>query len=448
MGASIPSPDAASPAATKAHASVKRRVLISSFVGSLVEWYDFLLYGTASALVFNVLFFPEISPAAGTVASFGTLAVGYGARPLGGLLFGHFGDRLGRKRMLVASILLMGAASILIGLLPTYAQIGIWAPILLVVLRLLQGFAVGGEWGGAVLMTLEHSGRARRGLWSSVAQMGAPAGLLLSTFVFSLISALPESDFLSWGWRVPFLATVVLIGIGLWIRLGVEESPVFQAEIEQRSPGRARLPILELLRTQPRNVVLAALIAFGPFAANSILITFLIAYSTQVGYERSTALDGLMIASAMSLVCLPLFAALSDRVGRRPVYITGALLLGANSFLLFALVNTGSTPLFLVGYALALGVHALMYGPMGAFLAELFGTGTRYTGASLGYQVASVLGGGLAPLIAGSLLAAGGGAPHSLYVSVFMAGTCLVTAVAAYLTRETYRSDLTEVTAP
>jgi MFS transporter, MHS family, shikimate and dehydroshikimate transport protein len=420
-----------------------RRVLISSFIGSVVEWYDFLLYGTASALVFNVLFFPSLSPAAGTIAAFATLAVGYLARPLGGVVFGHFGDRLGRKQMLVISILVMGVATVGIGLLPTYGQIGIWAPILLVTLRMLQGFAVGGEWGGAVLMTLEHADVRRRGLWSSVAQIGAPAGLLLSTLVFSLFAALPEEQFRSWGWRVPFLVTVVLIGIGLWIRLGVAESPVFTEAVRKRGTT-ARMPALELLRRQPKDLLLAALIGIGPFAANSVLITFLVSYATAAGYPRSTALTGLMIASVTSMICVPLAAALSDRIGRRPVYITGAVLLGLNSFLLFALVNSGSTGLFLVGFALAMGLHGLMYGPMGAFLAELFEANRRYTGASLGYQIASVAGGGLAPFAATSLLAAAGGAPHSLYVSLFMCGACLITAVAAYLARETHRGDLAD----
>ncbi|QYN36962.1 MHS family MFS transporter [Pseudonocardia sp. DSM 110487] len=419
-----------------------RRVLISSFIGSVVEWYDFLLYGTASALVFNVLFFPELSSAAGTIAAFGTLAVGYLARPLGGIVFGHFGDRIGRKRMLVASILLMGLSTLGIGLLPTFDQIGIWAPILLIALRLVQGFAVGGEWGGAVLMTLEHAGAGRRGLWSSVAQIGSPAGLLLSTAAFSLVAALPEEQFLSWGWRLPFIATVVLIGVGLFIRLGVAESPVFE-QAEARTADRPKAPILTLMREQPKDALLATLIGFGPFAANSVLISFVVSYAAQVGFSRAEALNGLIVGSVASMIGVPLFAALSDRIGRRPVYLTGALLLGLNAFLLFPLVNTGSPGLLLLAFALGMGTHAIMFGPMGALLSELFGTRTRYTGASVGYQVASVIGGGLAPLIAGSLLAAAGGAPNAIYISVFMAATCAVTAVAAWLARETYRSDLT-----
>jgi len=422
-----------------------RRVLVSSFVGSVVEWYDFLLYGTASALVFPHLFFPSLDTATATLASFGTLAVGYVARPVGGVVFGHFGDRIGRKSMLVMSMVLMGAATVVIGLLPTYQQIGIWAPVLLIMLRLVQGFAVGGEWGGAVLMTLEHARASRRGLWSSVAQMGAPAGLLLSSVVFAMFAALPPERFLAWGWRVPFLLTVVLIGVGLWIRLQVQESPVFRAAAKEaaETTGRERrLPLVDVLRRQPREVAIATLIALGPFAANSVLISFLISYASQVGYSHGTAINGLTVASAASFVALPLFAALSDKIGRKPVYVTGALLLAANSFLLFHLVNTGSTALFILGFVIALVVHAMMYGPMGAFISELFGTRHRYTGASLGYQLASTFGGGLAPLAAAGLLEAAGGAPHTILVAVMMAGCCVITALAALVAGETARTDL------
>jgi MHS family shikimate/dehydroshikimate transporter-like MFS transporter len=271
-----------------------------------------------------------------------------------------------------------------------------------------------------VLMTLEHAGAGRRGLWSSVAQIGSPAGLLLSTAAFSLVAALPEEQFLSWGWRLPFIATVVLIGVGVFIRLGVAESPVFEqteARTVARTADRPKAPILTLMREQPK-----------------------------VGFSRAEALNGLIVGSVASMIGVPLFAALSDRIGRRPVYLAGALLLGLNAFLLFPLVNTGSPGLLLLAFALGMGTHAIMFGPMGALLSELFGTRTRYTGASVGYQVASVIGGGLAPLIAGSLLAAAGGAPNAIYISVFMAATCAVTAVAAWLARETYRSDLTAET--
>nr|GLK39057.1 MFS transporter [Rhodococcus wratislaviensis] len=419
--------------------------MVSSYIGSVVEWYDFMLYGTAAALVFNKLFFTDLDPAVGTIAAFGTMAVGYLARPLGGIVFGHFGDRLGRKKMLVTSILLMGFATVLIGALPTYGQIGIWAPILLVVLRLVQGVAVGGEWGGAVLMTLEHAKVNRRGLWSSVAQMGTPSGLLLSTFVFSLFVALPEEQFLTWGWRVPFLATAVLIGLGLWMRLGVEESPVFkQAQAAAAADPRkdeTKLPIVELLRRNPRQMVLASMIGFGPFFANAILIHFVVSYSVQIGYAKSTTLQGLMIGSAASMIFLPLFAAISDRIGRRPVYIAGAVLLAANSFLLFHMVNAQSAGLLILGYVLSMSIHAMMYGPMGAFMAELFGPRTRYTGASVGYQVSSIAG-GFGPMIGGVLLEANGGAPHTLYISLFMSAMLGLTVLAVALVKETNKTDL------
>lgn len=422
-----------------------RRVLMSSYIGSVVEWYDFMLYGTAAALVFNKLFFTELEPGVGTIAAFGTMAVGYIARPLGGIVFGHYGDKLGRKKTLVASILMMGFATVFIGFLPTYAQIGIWAPILLVLLRLLQGIAVGGEWGGAVLMTLEHAKTSRRGLWSSVAQMGTPSGLLLSTFVFSLFANLPEEQFLEWGWRVPFLLTFVMILLGLWMRLGVEESPVFQkaqitADAEARE-AKPKFPLVELLRRNPRQVVLASLIGFGPFFANSILITFVVSYSVNVGHDRTAALQGLMVGSAASIIGIPLFAALSDRFGRRPIYITGAILLATNSFLLFPMVNAGSSALLLLAFALSMGLHAMMYGPMGAFMAELFGPRTRYTGVSLGYQVASIAG-GFGPLIAGVLLEAAGGAPHTLYLSLFMSAMLVLTVIAVFVVKETNKNDL------
>jgi MFS transporter, MHS family, shikimate and dehydroshikimate transport protein len=422
-----------------------RRVLISSFVGSVVEWYDYLLFGTASALVFNKIFFTNLDPAVGTIAAFASLAVGNIARPLGGIIFGHFGDRLGRKKLLIISIMMMGVATVLIGLLPTYNQVGILAPLLLVTLRLVQGAAVGGEWGGAVLMTLEHAKAKRRGLWSSMTQIGAPTGLLLSTIVFALFSTLPEDQFLSWGWRVPFLLTTVLIGIGIWMRASVEESPVFRRAQEaiQRDKDAANkegLPIVQVLR-RPRAAVLASLIGFGPYFANAILLQFVVTYAAQAGFDRTTALVGLMVGSVSSMAFVPVFAALSDKVGRRPVYLAGAVLLGANSFLLFPLVNTGSTALLLLAFGVAMALHALMYGPMAAFMAELFGARTRYTGTSIGYQVAAVAG-GFSPTIGAFLLERAGGPPHSMTISLLMAAALALTAVAAFITPETNRNDL------
>lgn len=427
-------------------AKSRRRVLLSTYIGTVVEWYDFYLYGAAAALVFNVLFFPEFSPLAGTLAAFATLGAGFVARPIGGVVWGHFGDRLGRKRMLVASVLIMGVATTLVGLLPTYAQIGVWAPILLVFLRIVQGISAGGEWGGAALMALEHASTRRRGLWSSVAQVGVGSGIVLSTLVFSLFTRMPEGAFMAWGWRIPFLIALPLVGLGLYIRLKVEESPVFE-EAKRSGEGQetsSGIPIVELLRNQWRGVVLAVLLVIGPFATSAVFITFGLSYATQVGFDSSTATSALVVAATVSVVGGLLSATVSDYLGRRPVFMFGAVLLGINSFVVFWMFNTGSTLLLFLGLSITYGTHSIMYGPLAAFLAELFATTTRYTGASVGYQVAGALGGGFAPGIAIVLLGAAGGAPNTLYVSMFMAGTCVASLIGAYLCQETYRIDLSE----
>lgn len=427
-------------------AKSRRRVLISTYIGTVVEWYDFYLYGAAAALVFGVLFFPDFSPLAGTLAAFATLGAGFLARPLGGIIWGHFGDRLGRKRMLVASVLIMGVATTLVGLLPTYAQIGVWAPILLVTLRIIQGISAGGEWGGAALMALEHASTRRRGLWSSVAQIGVGSGIVLSTLVFSLFTLMPEGAFMAWGWRIPFLLAFPLVGLGLYIRLKVEESPVFEEAKRsgESQQGTSEIPIVALLRDQWRGVVLAILLVIGPFSASAVFITFGLSYATQVGFDSTAATSALVVAATVSVIGGLLSAALSDYVGRRPVFMTGAVLLGIMSFVVFWMYNTGSTVLLFVGLGLTYGVHSIMYGPLAAFLSELFATTTRYTGASVGYQVAGALGGGFAPAIAVTLLGAAGGAPNTLYVSMFMAATCVASFIGAYLCKETYRIDLSE----
>lgn len=428
----------------------RRRVLISTYIGTVVEWYDFYLYGAAAALVFGTLFFPDFSPLAGTLAAFATLGAGFVARPLGGIIWGHFGDRLGRKRMLVASVLIMGVATTLVGLLPTYAQIGIWAPILLVFFRIVQGISAGGEWGGAALMALEHASTRRRGLWSSVAQVGVGSGIVLSTLVFSLFTRMPEGAFMAWGWRIPFLLALPLVALGLYIRLKVEESPVFEAARSsgETTQGSAGIPIVELLRNQWRGVILAILLVIGPFAASAVFITFGLNYATQVGFDSTAATSALVVAAIVSVFGGLLSAMVSDYVGRRPVFMTGAVLLGIMSFVVFWMYNTGSTLLLFLGLSITYGTHSIMYGPLAAFLAELFATTTRYTGASVGYQVAGALGGGFAPAIAISLLGVAGGAPNTLYVSMFMAGTCLASLIGAYLCKETYRIDLSKTYTP
>ncbi|MFF3437282.1 MFS transporter [Streptosporangium sp. NPDC002721] len=415
-----------------------RRAVASSFLGSVIEYYDFLLYATASAVVFSKIFFSSLDPLTATVASFGTFATGYLARPLGGVVFGHFGDRLGRKRMLVLTMTLMGLASFLIGVLPTYEQIGALAPVALVVLRVLQGVAIGGEWGGAVLMSAEHA-TSRRGLWASFTNAGAPFGMVLSTGALGGTAAvLGEEAFLSWGWRVPFLLSILLLAVGLFVRLRVEETPVFEA-----AGGRAaRMPLLEVLRHRPRALALGVGVGLSAFVAQGTLTTYLIAYGVRTGFSRQAVLNGLTLSSALAVVGIVAWAALSDRVGRRPVVLAGALLMAAFGFALFPMVNTGSVVVLVV--ALVLGqavIHPLMYGPLGALYAELFPTGNRYTGASLGYQVAG-LGAGLGPLLFAQLDASSGGGSTTT-ISAVIAACCLLTVVCVLALRETSGDDLT-----
>lgn len=416
------------------------KVAFASAIGTTVEWYDFFLYGTAAALVFNQQFFPNIDPLMGTLAAFASFGVGFFARPVGGIVFGHFGDRVGRKSMLVLSLMIMGIATFLIGLLPSYQQIGVWAPILLVVLRLLQGFGVGGEWGGAVLMAVEHSPEGKRGFFGSWPQVGVPAGLLLATGVFALFSALPDEQFLSWGWRVPFLLSIILVGIGLFIRLKILESPAFQ---QMQQEGReARLPIVEVLREQTKPVLVAMGLRVAENGAFYIFSVFVLTYITQqLGLPRSVALTGVLIAAAAELFTVPLFGALSDKVGRRPVYLGGALFSLAFAFPFFWLMDTGSPVLIVTAIVVSLAIgHAAMYGPQAAFFSELFTTRVRYSGASLGYQLASVFAGGLSPFIATALLAWQGGDPWA--VASYMALMALITVIAALVATETFKDKL------
>ncbi|HLY09608.1 MAG TPA: MFS transporter, partial [Planctomycetota bacterium] len=381
-----------------------RRVVLASFVGTAIEWYDFFLYNTAAALVFDKLFFPKLAPANATLAAFATYSVGFFARPLGGVVFGHFGDRLGRKSMLVITLVMMGVSTFLVGLVPTYASIGAAAPLLLVILRFIQGFGVGGEWGGAVLMAAEHSPQNKRGLSASWPQAGVPAGLLLANGVFAACNRLFGEQFLSWGWRVPFLLGIGLVGVGLFIRLRVLETPTFDKVRE--SSGVARVPILEVLRSHLRSVVLAMGARFAENVSFYLYTAWILTYITrQLGLPKDVALQGLLAASALEFLTIPAFGALSDRLGRRPVYMLGAVLTGLFAFPFFWLVDLRSVPVIWLALMLVLPVaHAAMYGPQAAFFAELFGTKVRYSGASLGYQLSSALAGGLAPIIAGGLL--------------------------------------------
>jgi metabolite-proton symporter len=417
------------------------RVVLASFIGTTIEWYDFFLYGTAAALVFNRLFFPELDESAGTMASFATYAVGFFARPAGGIVFGHFGDRMGRKSMLVTTLMLMGLATFFIGVLPTYDQIGVAAPVLLVVLRFIQGFGVGGEWGGAVLMAVEHGHRGRRGLYASWVQAGVPAGLLLATAVFKLFSRLPEEAFLRWGWRAPFLLGIALLGCGLFIRLQIFESPLFEQMRERKEQSRA--PLFEVLRRYPRNVVLAMGARFAENGAFYIFTVFVLSYATaELDMPRTLVLNSVLVASEAQFVAIPVFGILSDRIGRRPVYLAGAAALAAFAFPFFWIVDSADPVTITLAIVIGLVAHAAMYAPQAAFFSELFGTDVRYTGASIGYQLASPLSGGVAPLISMALLKWAGGRPWP--VAVYMILLSAITFLSVWLAAETHRSELGE----
>lgn len=418
-----------------------RKVVVASFIGTTIEWYDFFIYTTAAALVFPQLFFPSFEPLAGTLASFATYAVGFLARPLGGVIFGHYGDKIGRKAMLVTTLLIMGIATFVVGLLPTYETIGIWAPILLVVLRLLQGLGLGGEWGGAVLMAVEHSPDDKRGLNGSWPQMGVPAGLVLGTGAFAAISAISGEAFVTWGWRVPFLLSILLIALGLYIRLAIYESPAFSRVRE--SGTEARMPIVDVFRTYPKNVLLAVGSRIGIDVVFYIFAVYVLTYvSTNLGLPRNLGLIAISIAALIEIFTIPAFASLSDKVGRRPVLMAGAAFLGLWIFPFFWLLDTKSASLIILAVIVGLSIgHAAVYGTQASFYAELFGTRVRYSGASLGYQLAGIFGGALAPIIATALYAATGGPG---LIGVYVAVLCLLSIVCVYLADETFRRDIYE----
>jgi metabolite-proton symporter len=433
------SEQARSGGSARAPSGSPRKVIVASLIGTSLEWYDFFLYGTASALVFNKLFFPTFDPVIGTLLAFATYAVGFVARPLGGIVFGHFGDRVGRKQVLVATLLLMGVATFLIGALPTYDSIGVAAPILLVALRFIQGLGLGGEWGGAVLMSLEHGAPDRRGLNASWPQVGVPLGNLLAAGVLGLLNlVLSEQDFLAWGWRVAFFLSGALVLVGLWIRTTIAESPLF-AEVETAG-AKARMPLVEVIKRHPRGLLVAMGARVGTDVAFYTFTLYILTYiTTNLGLPRSVGLTAVLIGSACQVALIPLFGALSDRYGRRPIYAAGVVSAAIWAFVFFPLLNTKSTVIIVVATVVALVTHAAMYGPQAAFIAELFSTELRYSGASLGYQIAGVFGGGIAPIVSIALVSAFG-TPYA--VSFYVLAMAVISLIALACAPETAHIDL------
>ena len=429
----------------KADANLKpssaKQVGFASFIGTTIEWYDFFLYGTAAALIFGPVFFPNSSDAVGVIAAFATYAVGFLARPLGGIIGGHLGDSVGRKRVLVASLTTMGAATMAIGLLPSHQQVGILAPILLLVLRLFQGLAVGAEWGGAAVMSVEFAPTKRRGLYGSFTQMGVSSGMLLATGAFTVTRALMSNEaFTTWGWRIPFLASGLLVVLGLIIRLKLSEPTTF-AKLREGNQTH-KLPVVEVMRSERRAVILTTGMRISQNAVYYIFTVFALVYvKDELGAGSNAGLVAVMVASAIGLVSVPLWAHLSDKIGRRPVFLFGAVFSGLFILPFFWLIDTGQPVVVVIAIIIGMALfHDAMYAPQAAFFSEMFTTRVRFSGASLGYQIGSVLGGGFSPLIATALLALGGGDPW--LVVVYFVCLSIITAVCAYLAPETYRIDM------
>ena len=400
----------------------RRRAVLASTVGTTIEWYDFFLYGTAAALIFPKLFFPGSSAYMGVLASFATLFVGFAARPVGAAIFGHYGDRVGRKATLVITLAMMGLATFLIGMLPSHATIGIFAPVLLTLLRLVQGIAVGGEWGGSVLMSMEWGDKRRRGLMASWPQLGVPMGLLLSTGMVKWMSAVTGPGFDTWGWRIPFLFSIVLVGIGLYVRLRVMESPEFSEVKAQQTV--VKQPVWVAIRLYPREILTSALVRMSEQAPFFLFITFVLTYGTKhLDMAKGQLLNYTIIAAALGLFSVPFFGHLSDRFGRKLIYGLGVVCTGLYAFPYFGLLNTRNSGLVLLAIVVSLTVHDMQYGPQAALIAESFGTNVRYSGAGIGYQLASVIAGGPAPLIAAWILKTSG---SSIGISWYIVGCSVI----------------------
>jgi MHS family shikimate/dehydroshikimate transporter-like MFS transporter len=409
-------------------------IAFAGTIGTIVEWYDFLIYGTAAALVFNSQFFPNVDPRIGTLAALGAFAVGFLARPIGGAIFGHFGDRLGRKSMLMLTMICMGVSTAAIGLLPPYAQIGLAAPVLLVLLRIVQGIALGGEWGGASLMVLEHAPPHRRGLFGSFVQIGFPVGLVSASAMFSLMSMLPDADFKTWGWRVPFLVSVLLVAIGLFVRARLPETPVFEA---MKTRGQiARAPFFEMIVKSPRSFLIATGLKLSEVSWVYMLTIFVVVYATtKLGLPKSLMLNAIVLGALLELITIPLFGYLSDVFGRRPLYFAGVAFTVLFAFPLFWLLDMKTPEIVIVTVTVALNLgHGLMFAPESSYFPELFGPSVRYSGASFGFQVSAAIGGGFAPIIATALAVYTGGTAG---VSIMLILLALVTLAATLFARET-----------
>lgn len=415
------------------------RLVVASMVGTTLEWYDFVVYNTLAALVFGKLFFPSTDPIAGTVLAFSTYAVGYVSRPLGGFVLGHLGDRIGRRAVLVMTLVLMGVTTAVMGLLPTYAAVGVWSPILLVSLRFLQGVAIGGEWAGSVLMAVEHGDQRKRGLSASWTQVGPSFGVLIATGMIALITAsMTPEDFLAWGWRLPFPLSLLLVAFGLWVRIGVTETPAF--EQLARSNNTVKTPVVEVLRHHWRRLLIAGGARMGVGVVYALSAVFSLTYiTTTLGLSRPLALTAVMIGAACNVLCVPLFSALSDRFGRRPIYAAGAVAGAIWAFSFFVLLDSRSPVLIVVGVVAGLIIHAMMYGPQAAFVTEQFPTRVRYAGSSLAYTLAGVVSDGFAPLIIVTLFKL---TETSTAVSIYLCVALAITCVALLCARETARLPL------
>jgi metabolite-proton symporter len=410
------------------HSAQLRKAVIASTIGTAIEWYDFFLYGTAAGLVFGKLYFPNQDPLSATLLAFGTYFIGFAARPVGAAIFGHYGDRIGRKATLIATLLFMGIATFLVAFVPTYASIGIWGAIILTVLRALQGIGVGGEWGGSVLLAMEWARtHGQRGLVASWPQFGVPCGLLLSTLAVTVFSAWSGDQFIVWGWRIPFALSIVLVGVGLWIRLGILETPVFQKLLDEDKVEKA--PILEVIKKQPKEILLSALLRMSEQAPFYIFTAFVFAYTVgTLHMSRNFILSAVMVAACVSFITIPLSGHISDRIGRRKMYLIGVVFMGLFGFLYFGMVDTTVPSAVFIAIVLSLIPHDVQYGPQAALIAESFTPRLRYSGASLGYQLASIIAGGPAPLIATALFAT----YHSGYaIAIYIAACALISLVSA-----------------